>query len=279
MAAKAKKKSRQPTINPSLYEYYSEGNEKDRLIEHRLEKDRTFRILKRFLPPAPATIFDVGGATGVYAFPLAKAGYDVHLMDPIPLHIKQAKEEAKKSKCQLASYSVGDARNIERENNSADVVLFFGPLYHLTAHEDRIQALSEAYRVLKPTGLLFAVAIARFASLMDAMYKETLYSKLKIIEDDFATGVHKKISKDITFAYLHHPSDLKKEILKSGFQDITLRSIEGPVWEKQILKSLQRDAEGWEKLLDLLEKIETEEAIIGASAHIMAIAHVGNSKQ
>ncbi len=266
------------SLDRSIQKYYVEGNEKDRLHTHLLEKDRTLRILKNQLPPAPAVILDVGGAAGVYAFPLAEMGYEVHLIDPISLHIAQAKDHAKKSGRELASYSVGDARNIEWEDNSADVVLFFGPLYHLIDLKDRLKALSEAVRVLKSGGLLLAVGITRFASLMDAMHKGTLYSKLKVLEEDFATGVHRKISENITFGYLHHPWELKKEIENSGFENVTIRAVEGPVWEKQVIDALQKDSEGWEKLLALLEKIETEETILGASAHIMAVAHVRKPK-
>jgi ubiquinone/menaquinone biosynthesis C-methylase UbiE len=271
-------KKQKTLIDLSIERYYSEGNEKERLATHRLERDRTLRILKRHLPDPPAIILDVGGAAGVYAFPLQKMGYEVHLIDPIPLHIRQAQEHGEQTGSKLASYSVGDARKIEKEDNSADIVLFFGPLYHLIDEKDRLQALKEAYRVLKPGGFLFAAAIARFASLMDAMHKATLYSKLKVIEQDFACGIHRKISEEIPFAYLHHPKDLVKEIEKSGFQNITIRAVEGPVWEKQVIEALQKDEKGWEKLLDLLEKIETEETIIGASAHIMAIANTRKQK-
>jgi hypothetical protein len=101
---------------------------------------------------------------------------------------------------------------------------------------------------------------------------------LEVLEQDFATGVHRKISEDITFAYLHYPGELKKEVEKSGFENVTIRAIEGPVGEKQVIEALQQDENGWRKLLALLEKIETKETIIGASAHIMAIANVGNPK-
>ena len=271
-------KKSKPLIDPSIDKYYAEGNEKDRLSTHRLEKDRTLQILKKWLPSTPAVILDVGGAAGVYAFPLAKTGYEVHLIDPIALHIEQAKEHAKKTGMSLASYTVGDARNIEQPDNSADIVLFFGPLYHLIDEKDRLKALREAYRVLKPGGMLFAVGIARFASLMDAMHKGTLYSKIDVIKQDFATGIHRKISEDITFAYLHRPEDLKKEMASSGFKNITMCSIEGPVWEKQVVEALQKDEKGWATLLTLLETIESEETIIGASAHIMAIGNVGLDK-
>jgi len=257
-------------MDPSLEKYYSEGNEKDRLSALRLEKDRTLRILEKQLPSPPAILLDVGGAAGVYAFPLAEMGYEVHLIDPIPLHIKQAKERAKNEGRALKSYAVGDARKIEWKDSSADAVLFFGPLYHLIARQDRLAALSEAYRVLKPGGLLFAAGIARAASLMDAMHKGKVYSKLKVIEEELATGVHRKISEDMTFAYLHRPNELKEELETSGFNHVSIRAIEGPVWEKRVIEELQGQKD-WEKLLAILEKIETEESIIGASAHIMAI--------
>ena len=121
--------------------------------------------------------------------------------------------------------------------------------------------------------MLFAVGIARFASFMDAMHKGVVFPKFRVIEQDFMTGVHDKIIEGFTFAYLHHPSELKKEVQKSGFQRIvTIRAIEGPVWEKRVMDTLSADEECWKKVLALLEKIETEETIIGASAHIMAVA-------
>ena len=55
------------------------------------------------MPSAPAVVLDIGGAAGAYAFPLADQGYEVHLIDPVPLHIEQAQEYAKHTSKQLAS--------------------------------------------------------------------------------------------------------------------------------------------------------------------------------
>lgn len=236
-------KAKQPKLDPALQKYYSEGNEQERLSSNRLEKDRTLQILKKLLPSAPATILDVGGAAGAYAFPLAEMGYLVHLIDPIALHIQQAKETEKNSQFKLASYSVGDARRLDQKDNSVDVVLLLGPLYHLIKKEDRDQALQEAYRVLKPEGTLFAAAITRFASFMEAMHKKTVAFKSKVIEHEFKTGVHEKISEGFSFAYLHHPNELKEEIQKNGFENVTVRAIEGPVWDKRSIEDLVQDEE------------------------------------
>jgi len=84
---------------------------------------RTHAILARHLPPRPSTIFDVGGAAGVYAFPLAKQGYRVHLIDPIDFHLQQAMSYAAESGIPLASVARGDARQLEIPSGSADAVL------------------------------------------------------------------------------------------------------------------------------------------------------------
>ena len=132
-----------------------------------LEQVRIRKLILRHLCPPPAVAYDLGGGTGVHSFWLAGLGYTVRLVDIVPLHIEQARlatEVAQSSR--LASLRVGDARKLEFEDWSADAVLLFGPLYHLTERDDRLQALAEARRVLLPCGRLFAYAISRYASTM-----------------------------------------------------------------------------------------------------------------
>jgi hypothetical protein len=82
-----------------------------------------------------------------------------------------------------------------------------------------------------------------------------------------------------SFAYLHHPNELKEEIQKNGFENVTIRAIEGPVWDKHSIEALAQNEEEWEKVLMFLEQIETEESILGASPHIMAAARKRVEKQ
>lgn len=58
---------------------------------------------------------------------------------------------------------------IKRPDESCDVVLLFGPLYHLTEQVDRLTALQEAHRVPRSRGLLLAVRISRFTSALDGL--------------------------------------------------------------------------------------------------------------
>ena len=105
--------------------YYALGGERERLEEayFRLERARTQELVQRHLPPPPGIVLDVGGAAGAYAFWLAEAGYEVHLADPVPLHVKRA-EEASRSRSggRLVSARVGDARRPAFADSGADAV-------------------------------------------------------------------------------------------------------------------------------------------------------------
>jgi SAM-dependent methyltransferase len=50
------------------------------------------RQLLEHLPPPPAAILDVGGGAGHQSFPLARAGYEVTLLDPSPAMLEKARQ-------------------------------------------------------------------------------------------------------------------------------------------------------------------------------------------
>ena len=118
----------------SIIDHYATYDEAERLKHDigPLELVRTRELMLRYLPPAPATVLDIGGATGIYSFWLAGLGYDVHLVDIVPRHIEQAREAAQEpGSPQLASMRVGDARSLDFDDNFADAIVMHGPLYHL----------------------------------------------------------------------------------------------------------------------------------------------------
>ena len=152
--------------------YYAQGLERDRLAggAGALEFARTRLLLERYLPPSPAVVADVGGGPGRYAFWLAERGYRVHLVDPVPLHVEEARLSfGVRPDVALASAEVGDARALRLPDASADAVLLLGPLYHLAGRSERLQALAEARRVCRQGGIIIAAAISRFASTLDGL--------------------------------------------------------------------------------------------------------------
>src|SRR5579859_3921474 len=94
-----------------IRQHYADTDESSRLRAgwFQLEQARTRELILRHLPPAPATIVDAGGGAGAYACWLATIGYQVHLIDPVPKHVEQAREAfSQQPQYSLASAEVGD---------------------------------------------------------------------------------------------------------------------------------------------------------------------------
>jgi ubiquinone/menaquinone biosynthesis C-methylase UbiE len=267
-------------LSPEALTHYESGHEAQRLFSGagQLELARTQELLSRYLPATPAVIFDVGGGSGVYACGLAKQGYEVHLVDAVPLHVEQARQASQQQPdYPLASAAIGDARRLDRPDASVDVVLLLGPLYHLTDRDDRVAALREAQRILRAGGLVLAVGISRFASTLDGLFRGWLDEPefRRIVQQDLLDGQHRNPTNHpryFTTAFFHHPVELKAELEAAGLCHEQTQAIEGPGWLLPNFEEHWRDPERRERLLNAIRSLEAEPSLLGVSAHLMAVA-------
>lgn len=224
-------------MDEAFVRHYGTGIERDRLIEggDRLELVRTLELLGNTLPTPPAHVLDVGGGPGVYAARLARVGYTIRLIDVLPLHVEQALERAAEQAEAPFEAEVGDARDLSHlEDESVDAVLLLGPLYHLTERSHRVQALAEAGRVVRVGGVVAAVGISRYASLLDGAVRGFLDDPrfVEIVERDLREGQHRNprnVDGWFTTAYFHLPADLRGEVEQAGLTVDRIVGIEGPL--------------------------------------------------
>ncbi len=272
--------SRSIKLSPKIRKHYDQVQERSRLFKGagELEFHRTKELISRYIPRKPLTVLDIGGGPGAYACWLAKLGHTVHLVDAVPLHVQQARTASKSQPdTPLASATMGDARSLRFAEKTADIVLLLGPLYHLVEKQDRKKSLSEAFRALKPGGLLFAAAISRFASALDGIFRNLIQDPefFKIVRRDLKLGQHRNPTNRpdyFTTAFFHRPNELQDEIRKVGFEQPRLFAIEGPAWLPPDFRKVWRDPLLRSRLLAILHQTECEPALIGQSAHILAIA-------
>jgi SAM-dependent methyltransferase len=264
-------------IDREIAAYYERGAERERLVGGggTLELVRTQELLRRCLPPPPAAVLDVGGGPGTYAAWLAGLGYRVHLVDPVPLHVEQATAAAAARPDHPFTAAPGDARRLDEADASFDAVLLLGPLYHLTERADRLLALTEARRVLRPGGVVAVVGISRFASLLDMMRRGLLgdAEAMAIIERDVRDGQHRNPMLDrypgwFTTAFFHHPAELAEEVAAAGFVLEDLLGIEGP---GAFVGDAWDDPEQREGVVWAARAVEREPSLLGLSAHLLAV--------
>jgi len=260
----------------TVIDFYNTYKEANRLMsEYSLERVRTLDILRRYVP-AKSVIVDIGGGTGVYSIPLSQQGHTVHLVDLVALHVQQAQEASAHVGVTLASCQVGDARDLHMfPNNFANVVLLFGPLYHLQEASERARTLAEGFRICKSGGILIAAAISWLSSFCDGMKSGFLKDPqfVEIVREDLKSGKHVNKSQHpnyFTDAFFHKPDDLKLEIESAGFVNTRVIAVEGPSWLTMDDNNLEKSP-FLDEVFSLLRTIEEEPSMLGVSAHLLGI--------
>ena len=157
--------------------YYNKFNEEKRLDSRhgQVEFVTSMKYIHKYLKETEQTkskeqikILDVGAATGRYSVPLAEEGYDVTAVELVKHNLARLKAKGSSVK----AYQ-GNAMKLKRfEDNSFDLVLVFGPMYHLHEKEEKQKALSEAKRVVRPGGIILVAYIMNEYSVITYAFKE-----------------------------------------------------------------------------------------------------------
>jgi SAM-dependent methyltransferase len=161
---------------------------------------------------------------------------------------------------------VGDARALDAADGSVDAVLLLGPLYHLVERADRLRALAEAHRVLRPGGVLFAGAVSYAASLLDGTVRGFFDDErfVEIVRQDLDTGQHRNpddVASWFTTTFFHRPDELRDELATAGFAVESLIGVEGPGW---LVGEPERS-------LVAAELADAHPELVVLSAHLLAV--------
>ena len=264
--------------------YYKHFDEKNRLNNDnsgKLEFLMTMSILEKNIPPVSAgtevAILDLGGGAGAYSFPLAKKGYAVTLADLSETLLLQAKKQKEDTKVQnLISCDQVNATDLSRyKDNAFDVVLLFGPLYHLTEKAERQKCISEVYRVLKSGGKVFASFIPHLSGCI-ALVQRFCWSpdqvNINTLQESFASGTFKNLSdKGFQEGYYPASEEIENLFAANGFEKQLLRSIRGFGYEKEDVIFKFKNKNDFSKILELIDSTADDKSIIEMCGHAMYV--------
>ncbi len=264
-------------ISTEIETFYTQTSEEARLQLGLgpLEFERNKQLIQKHLP-AKGVILDVGGGPGTYAAWLAGLGYTVHLIDPVPKHIKQAAKRASSQKKQFTA-TLGEARHLSFTSESVDVVILHGPLYHLQEKQARIEAVQEAKRVLKKGGVVLGFAINYAASTIAGLLNGLMHEPgfMDMCRQELLTGLHnppKSMPGSLAEGYYHRPSQLIDEFKEAGLEYLNIYAVEGIIWMDKKYFESRADAKKKQVLMDLLSITESDSALLALSPHMMIAA-------
>ena len=192
-----------------IYRRYDEDSRLNKSKAARVEFLTTVKYIEKYLTPG-AKILDVGAGAGEYSLYFARKGYAVSALELADANI--AAFRAKMTSPDEVDLVQGNAMDLSRyESNSFDVVLLFGPLYHLHEEADKLRCIEEAKRVCKSDGKIFLAFIANDMVILTMQQVHSDY----LIDGDY----NKETFRLDDFPFVFHTVDHCRELLgKAGIQ-------------------------------------------------------------
>ena len=139
-----------------LEDYYGAYDEEGRLLSRhgQVEYRTTRKYIDECIRASGAKrILEVGAGMGRYSVALAREGFDVTAVELVAHNIELLKR--KLDGTESITVRQGNALDLSAfGDDSFDLTLLLGPMYHLYTKEDKLRALSEALRVTRPGGYL-----------------------------------------------------------------------------------------------------------------------------
>ena len=245
--------------------YYGKFCEDKRLLSRhgQVEYRTSMTYIHKYLKENDR-ILDIGAGTGRYSVALSEEGYQVDAIELVKYNLGVLK--AKKSK--VKAYQ-GSALDLSRyADNTFDVTLLFGPMYHLFDHNDKLKALSEAKRVTKQNGIiLVAYVMNEYSVLIHGFRDGHILDAIKQgkIDDNFQTQTN--INDLYSYVRLEQINQLNKEL---NLERIQIIAADGPAdYMRPILNKM--DEETFETFIQYHLSTCERQDLIGASSHTLDI--------
>lgn len=146
--------------------YYQNYDEDGRLLSRRgqVEYRTTMRYVERYLFPG-AKVLEIGAGTGRYSHALARQGYAVDAVELVEHNIEIFRRNTQPG--EQVTVRQGNATDLAAfDNDTYDLTLLLGPMYHLFTRREQQAALAEAVRVTRPGGVVFAAYCMGDASIL-----------------------------------------------------------------------------------------------------------------
>ena len=253
-----------------LEQYYNKFNEEKRLNSRhgQVEFITSMKYIHEYIPKdrenAEIKILDIGAGTGRYSVALAEEGYDVTAVELVKYNLGILKKKNSNVKAMQ-----GNALKLSKlQNETFDVTLLFGPMYHLFGFEDKKKALEEAKRVTKKGGVILVAYCMNEYSVITYAFKEKHLKEC--IEENRFTENFRTISKEKDLYDYMRVEEIKELSEAAGLERIKLITPDGPAnYLRPVLN--QMDEEEFEFFIKYhLATCERQE-LIGAAAHTVDI--------
>lgn len=195
-----------------------------------IELASTLRLIERYFPPY-GHVGDIGSGPGRYALELRKRGYAVTLVELAEKELAFAREQFERAQFQAENYIAADARDLSRlKTESFDAALLLGPLIHIIERSERVKALLELKRVLKPGSVAIVSYLNSWGLIRTGVTDfPQLYQDRNFLGAMLGEIAFPEPLPEFTICYWSTPPLACQELSDAGFQVVSYAGAEGVV--------------------------------------------------
>ncbi len=252
-----------------LKNHYDNRNEDERLLSRvgNVEFIVSTTYIDRYLKEGDK-ILEIGAGTGRYSIFYADKGYDITAIELVKSNLDILKSKIKPTHNIRAHQ--GNALDLSAfSDNSFDVTLLFGPMYHLYTTEDKLKALSEAIRVTKKSGLIFVAYIQFDAAMIQTGFMNSMFDYL-IELNAFDKEKFLPISNEKAVFELHRKEQINE--LNSHFNVERLHYIGTDMFAEYYKDKLcEMDERLYNEFIKYTLTICENQNLVGVSNHVLDI--------
>lgn len=257
----------------ALTQFYSNYDEEGRLLSRhgRVEYLTTMRYIEKYLRPG-MRVLEIGAATGRYSHALAQMGYPVDAVELVQHNIDIFLEKTQPG--EAVTVRQGNAMDLSFfADDTYDITLLLGPMYHLFTVKEQKQALSEAIRVTKPGGVIFAAYCGNEATMVQYCFGKGMLKEEKY--RDLVDPVTFKASSDPAELFeLYRREDI--DALMADFNAQRLHFVGTDMATNYMRQQVdEMDDELYEMYLRYHFSICEREDLVGASHHFLDVFQKG----
>lgn len=213
-------------------------------------------------------IIEIGAGTGRYSHALAQKGYRVDAVELIEHNIEIFKSKTQEG--ENISVVQGNAMDLsDFADNTYDITLLLGPMYHLFTEEEQKKALSEAVRVTKKGGIIFVAYVGNECVIVRYCFGNGLIN----------TEPYKTLIDPVTFKADSDPSEIFKPYRKEDIEALTkglpvqrLNFVGTDMAANYMRDTIDSmDEETFQKFLDYQFYICERQDMVGVSDHFLDV--------
>ncbi len=258
-----------------IEQHYNKFNEEKRLDSRhgQVEYITSMKYIHKYIDElkkeygddnASIKILDIGAGTGRYSVPLSDEGYDVSAVELVKHNLGLLKAKGSSVK----AYQ-GNALKLKRfGDNEFDMALLFGPMYHLFTHQDKLKALMEAKRVVRPGGIILVAYLMNEYSVITYAFKEQHI--VECLRDGRLTDDYHTVSSEKDLYDYMRTEDIAALNKEAGLTRLQIISPDGPANYIRPYLNRLTDEEFEEFIKYHLSTCERED-MLGAAAHTLDI--------